>query len=254
MIKKTIKHRTFDDFSIRKFNFALSRSLVSLLEGVNDPKTAYTEFHILIEELYNKYFPIKTRIISKKSQSKPWITQVLVNRIKIRDKMCKLSNKGRIDRDIYKQFRNTLTQQIRDSKANYFNFQFDRCKNDIKKTWQIINKTTKKQKTAKQTIIYENENKVNIKDVPNKFIDYFSNIANELVSEIPPVEVKPESYLNKINYRSFFMSPIVSKEIESAINNLKDNGSGVYKVSTLVLKEIKETISSILSTIFNLCI
>ena len=50
------------------------------------------------------------------------------------------------------------------------------------------------------------------------------------------------------------MSPIVSKEIESAINNLKDNGSGVYKVSTLVLKEIKETISGILSTIFNLCI
>ena len=50
------------------------------------------------------------------------------------------------------------------------------------------------------------------------------------------------------------MSPIVSQEIESAIMNLKDNGGGVYKVSTLVLKEVKSTISIILSTIFNLCI
>ena len=48
------------------------------------------------------------------------------------------------------------------------------------------------------------------------------------------------------------MSPIVSQEIESAIMNLKDNGGGVYKISTLVLKEVKSTISNILATIFNL--
>ena len=36
--------------------------------------------------------------------------------------------------------------------------------------------------------------------------------------------------------------------------NLKDDGGGVYRISTLVLKEVKGTISNILSTIFNLCI
>ena len=50
------------------------------------------------------------------------------------------------------------------------------------------------------------------------------------------------------------MSPIVSQEIKSAIMNLKDNGGWVYKISTLVLKEVKSTISNILATIFNLCI
>ena len=130
---KTIKFRTFDDYSIRKFNFALSSSLVSLLEGVNDPETAYTKFHKLIDKLYNTYFPIKTKILSKKAQSKPWIKQVLVNRIKIRDRLSKLSNKGRINRNIYTRFRNSLTQQIRDSKATYFNTQFDKCKSNIRK-------------------------------------------------------------------------------------------------------------------------
>ena len=50
------------------------------------------------------------------------------------------------------------------------------------------------------------------------------------------------------------MSPIVSQEIEAAITNLNDNGGGVYKISTLVLKDVKRTISNILSSIFNLCI
>ena len=251
---KSIRYRTFDDFSIKKFNFDLLNSLVSLLEGVSDPQTAYTRFHKLIDESYNKHFPVKIKTLGKKAQFKPWVNQVLVNRIKIRDKLGKLSSKGRIDRRIYKQFRNILTQQIRDAKATYFNSQFDRCKSNIRKTWKIINNTTKKPKIAGQTIICENENVVKNENVPNKFIDYFSNIANKLVSEIPPVDVSSASYLSNSNYSSFFMSPIVNKEVESAIKNLKDNGSGVYKVSTVVLKDVKSTISNTLSTIFNLCI
>ena len=147
-----------------------------------------------------------------------------------------------------------LTKQIRDAKANYFNNQFDKCKNIIRKTWKIINNATKKTTNTSQTIIYENENVVNAKDVPNKFINYFSNIADTLVADIPPVDVSAESYLTNSNNNSFFMSPIVAQEVEAAITNLKDNGCGVFKMSTIVLKDVKYTISSILSTIFNLCI
>ena len=196
----------------------------------------------------------KVTKVSKKSQFKPWVNEVLVYRIKIRDKLGKLSSKGRIDRKIYTRFRNILTQQIRQSKATYFNTQFDSCKNNIRKTWKVINNTTKKQKLSKHTIICENENVIKPEEVPNKFIEYFSNIAQTLVSDISPVDISAESYLNNSKYRSFFMSPIVSQEVETAINNLKNNGNGLYKISTLVLKDVKSTISSILSTIFNLCI
>ena len=91
--------------------------------------------------------------------------------------MGKLSSKGRIDRRIYTRFRNILTQQIRDSKAAYFNTKFDRCKNNIRNTCKIIDNTTKKQKLSRQTINYKNENVVKTENVPNKFIDYFINIA-----------------------------------------------------------------------------
>ena len=79
----------------------------------------------------------------------------MINRIKVRDRLNKLSSKGRIDRKIYTKFRNDLTKQLRDAKATYFSQQFDKCKNNIKKTWQIINNTTKKRIKSNQTIIYE---------------------------------------------------------------------------------------------------
>ena len=138
--------------------------------------------------------------------------------------MFKLSSKGRIDRKFYAQFRNLLTKQIRDAKGTYFNNQFDKCKNDIRKTWKIINSNTRKKIKNSQIKICENENAIANEAVPNEFINYFSNIANELVSEIPEVDVSVESYLTNFNYSSFFMSPIVSQEIEAAITNLKDNG------------------------------
>ena len=131
--------------------------------------------------------------------------------------------------------------QIRNARATYFNNQFDKCKNDIRKTWKIINSNTRKKLKNSETIICENENVIAKENVPNKFINYFSNIANTLVSEIPQVDVSAQSYLTNLNYNSGIM-------------NLKDNGGGVYKISTLVLKEVKGTISNILSTIFNLCI
>ena len=60
----TIKYRVIDDFSIRKFKFALTNSLNSLLNEVTDPRTAFTKFYLLLDELYNKYFPIKTKIVN----------------------------------------------------------------------------------------------------------------------------------------------------------------------------------------------
>ena len=49
------------------------------------------------------------------------------------------------------------------------------------------------------------------------------------------------------------MSPVIEKEIELAIRNLK-NSNGVYTISTFVLKESASVLSQPLAHIFNLCI
>ena len=63
----------------------------------------------------------------------------------------------------------------------------------------------------------------------------------------------PHFFLKDKSSSSFFMNPIIEKDIETIINNLKTS-NGVHSISTLVLKEIKSVLSKPLSHIFNLCI
>ena len=131
----------------------------------------------------------------------------------MKDKLCRQSSKGRIDRKIYTDFRNDLTSQIRKAKASYFEDKFNMCKGNIKKTWNIINSTIKKQKASKKVVICDNDNIINNEDVLHKFINYYSNIANTIVSEIPVVNENFESFLGDPNLSSFFMSPIVNQDV-----------------------------------------
>ena len=91
------------------------------------------------------------------------------------------------------------------------------------------------------------------KEVPYKFIDYFINIPYKLVSKIIPVNINASFYFKNRSHNSFFISPVIDKDIETAIKNLKSS-NGIHTISTLVLKEIAPVISEPLSYILNLCI
>ena len=101
--------------------------------------------------MYDKYFPIVSKFITTKALLNPWITASLVNRIKIKDNLNKLSINGRIDRIVYTRFRNKVTSLIRQAKAKYFDQEFAKCRSNIRKTWKIINDTIRRK--AKENYI-----------------------------------------------------------------------------------------------------
>lgn len=249
-----IKYRNIDSVSLRKFKFALNASLIDSIYVVNDPKTAFELFLKIFSDIYDKYFPIKTKTVSHKSSIKPWVTSVLVKRIKIKDKLSILANKGRIDVKVFKDFRNVLNKQLRDAKSNFYDNEFNQCNGNIKKTWDIINETIKKKKSMKNINIVENDQIVNPSDVSNKFSTFFATIADKLVSEIPDTNVSTMSFLRNRVSNSFFMPAINPNDINNAISGLKDNGCGLYKVATSVLNESKSIINKPLAYIFDLCI
>ena len=100
----------------------------------------------------------------------------------------------------------------------------------------------------------EDNNIINENLIPNKFCNYFTNIAEQLVSNIPAGQKDPVSFLRNRNANSFFVSPIICEDIGSAISDLKDNGCGLYKFSTKLLIKIKPTLCKILEFVFNLCV
>jgi len=121
---------------------------------------------------------------------------------------------------------------------------------DIKGTWKIINSSVKKQIKFKKITISDNEGNVNLADIPDKFNNYFANIANELVSSLPQADTEASSYLKDRILNSFFSAPIVKKELENSISQLKVN-KGIHTISTSILSDIKSEISESLSYIFN---
>ena len=249
-----VKYRNIDSVSLRKFKYALNNSVINSVYEVSDAKLAFELFLKTFSELYEKFFPVKTKSVSHKSTIKPWVTTILAKRIKIKDKLGILANKGRIDQNVYKDFRNVLTKQLRKAKAEFYDKEFNESNGNIKKTWEIINKTIKKKSFTNNINIIENEQIVKSSDVPNQFSKFFANIAEKLVSQIPATNANSASYLRNRISNSFFMPSINYNEIDNAIKELKDNGCGLYKFATTVINESILTINKPLAYIFDLCI
>ena len=175
---------------------------------------------------------------------KPWVTPSLVKRLKIRDNLGRLAGKGRINRKTYTDFRNKVTKQLRELKNKYYNQEFENSKGSIKKTWDIINSSIKKRKISNKVILYDNESLVNTEDIPDKFIDYLTNIPNQLISELPNSSTNVNMYLKNKQRNTFFLYHIQSNDIEDAIGNLKNNGCGLFNFSITVLDSVKSDASS----------
>ena len=125
----------------------------------------------------------------------------------------------------------------------------------LKKTWSTINSVIRKNKhNANIDIVEDNGSKVPHSDVPNSFVDYFTNIATNLTSQLPNYPMNPTQFLSNRIINSFVFFPANATEIEKIINDLKDNGAGLHKISNSVLADSTKVISPILSVIINKCI
>ena len=175
--------------------------------------------------------------------------------MKIRDNLKKLANRHIINDNIFKNFHNILTTELRQAKSDYFTNKFNEAQGDMKETWQTINNVIKPTLNSHKDIkIIHNDISVSNDEIPNAFIEYFTGIAQKLTTQLPTSVNTVSYYLNNKINESFFMSPIISNEVSLAINNLKNNGKGVNIVSTITLKENKTILSEVLAHIFNNCI
>ena len=214
---------------------------------------AFTQFLNIFQNIYNAAFPLKTKIITYKQAQKPWVNEILIKRMKIRDKLHKLANKNRIDRKIFTVFRNRLTAQLRQAKTKYYAEQFKIYDNNIKKTWDLINSVIKSKKNiSKVSLSDEDGNYLNESTIPSKFVDHYTSIASQLTSKIPPSRADASTYLSNRVQQSFFLTPITTNEVSSVIDDLKNKGNKVNSVATSVLVDCKHLISPLIAHLIDL--
>ena len=249
----SIKFRLINDKNQRTFNCYLNHFKIN--DVLNDylAKSAYTKFLNIFQNSYEKSFPLKTKIISQKDESHPWIKESHLNDMKERDKLCKLSKKKKIDKNIYTEFRNKLKERLRIAKSEYYKQQFEFHKNNAKKTWEVINKVIKSKRTRPKICLSDDEgNKYNDNEIPSKFIEYYTSIADKLTAEIPETQNDASTYLTNRIGHDFQMSPIYPAEVDNIIDELKSNGNNPNSIATSVLVNSKHILTPIICHLINL--
>ena len=251
-----IEYRLINDATLRKFKYALENNTeLNELYQENIGQTAFSKFLNIFNKLYDHYFPIKQLKLTRKGVHKPWISLSLITRMKIKDNLFKRSKRSLADRKIFTDFRNLLNTQIRNAKSEYYTNKFNENEGSIRETWKTINSAIKMKHQSKATInLKENDIIIENNDVPNKFINYFTEIPNKLTSQLPTPNRNASSYLKDRIIDTFSMSPILNTEISKSVNKLKYNGKSSKTISTLVLKDnSKKTLRNIILSSKWLC-
>ena len=253
---KKITYRAFSEYAFERMYRELhSRKIDYLYE--TDIDHGLTEIDKIIYECYNKACPIKTKNISYKDQTKPWINHDIKNQLKKRQAMFALYKSNRISKISYTRIRNQVTSLIRTAKREYYRNKFQDSKNDVRKTWNIINSILKPHSDKKNlgitSIVSNNEIYVEKNQIASIFNEYFSSIGSKISDSIPvDPDITPSQFMSSISIQnSFVFHPIFTHDVKSVILNLKNSSSSVKTYPTKVLKIIEPIVSPILTKFIN---
>ena len=156
---------------------------------------------------------------------------------------------------MYKRLRNRINGEVKSTKASYYASAFILSNGDSRKTWQLINELTSRQRNnASVKELKLNENSVtNSHELSNAFNDHFSTTGTKVANEVSLV-TDGSSYADYIvsSNNKFFFSPISSSNVFSLLNKLsKSKATGLNNISGKLIRESADLISIPLCNIFN---
>ena len=250
-----VKIRDMKNFNEKNFTDELSS--LNRIDTHLSTNESFNRLHKNFLQTLNKHAPL--RYLSKKeikTSQKPWLTKGILTSIKIKRKLF-ASYKNTLDDTIYskyKIYRNLLNTLLRKSKKMHYRSFFTDNSNNIKKTWNEINKIlNRKRKT--QLNLHLNINGTLTTDktkISNTFNQYFVNVADNLSKKIPLTNNKYQDYLKNPNKCSFFIKETTPHEINLIIQSLKSsNTTDIFGISTKFVKIASTAIEAILASIYN---
>lgn len=262
----TKSSKTKQTFTFRPINSLTEGRIRDKLSNINwsnlDHMTAneaYQSFSTIIQNTLNSEAPLKTITLTDKfSNREPWYTkgmQKSSNTLQklYRKKLDKPNDQARIIK--YTNYRNLFNKIKRIAKRTHFEKQLDKYQNDIKKTWQTLQKLISREndKSNMTEYIMHNNNKVdNPIDIANIFLQHFSQIGAKLADKIKLPNKQATEFLTQPAQHNVFLSPTDEFEILRVIDKLKNKTSHAHDgISCKLLKSIKYEICQPLSLLIN---
>ena len=217
-------------------------------------------FHSRLQDHVNHFLPVTHRRINAMAlRREPWMTQSIIKSIRKSKQLYHqtLKTNSQTSRERYTEY-NAMLQKVKcHARKHYFNTKCRENKNNTRKLWQLINKTTSKINDKTSIIEYLNSNGVqlhNPEDITNQFGEYFATVGNKFANKIAKPSRNIDEYLCAIrsNKKTIFLQPTTPQEVQKLIKNLPNKRSSGYDgINNVILKEICDQISSPLSHLFN---
>ena len=215
----------------------------------------FTAFYQILNEIYDKSFPVKK--IKKKFNliNEPWVTNQLRKCIRKKYRLYNQLKRGLITRSSFKKYKYILQWVIKKIKYKYYNDKFKSYSGDAKKCWSEINNVLRRKVKTGINEIEDGDGCLVVgQQMVTYFNDYFSNIAHGLLSDRPPpTDINLLSNINSVT-ESCFMSPTNDFEVMDTLRTLPNKGNSFYDIKPNILMLIFDIIVPIITYFYNECI
>ena len=211
-----------DEKALNAFKNAIQPEI--LLSKINkningDPNHTFDVIQSEIRNAKELHLPSKrVRFNKYKHKSKNWITSGILKSIHFRDKLyskfksCRPSDQSLpVHKSRYNNFNKILKKAIKEAKSNYYDAEFSKYSDNVKKSWQTINQILNRDKKSNQFPSQIKINNTHISDkqkIADHFNGYFACIGENLADNIPMAKHTFDKYLNNRILTSFSFKTI----------------------------------------------
>jgi len=250
----------------RSINLEATNNISNAIKAINwqylehmNIDDAYLNFTQELTNILDKFAPeTKISIPASCIIRDPWMSKGLLKSSKTLNKLYKQKlnkDKTHPTHIKYLQYRNMYNKLKRETKLTYYDDLFKKYKNDIRKTWSVLNSLIGRvndKSTISDTFKINNCSITNKYEIANEFCEYFTNVGLKYANNIPKSKFTSKHFLRDMNKQSMFMAPTDQEEINKTIDIVKrKNSAGHDNVSSSLLKDIKVEISQPLEILFN---
>ena len=254
-ILKTITLRPISDENIHNFLNVFNNEDLNNIRYIDDPNIAFNSFYNKLYDIYTTSFPTKRKKVKHRFINEPWITPTLKKCIRKKFYLYNLLKRGLITRKYFNNYKRLLIWVTKKIKNRYFQEKFSGAENNVRKTWQNINTVLRRKNKTEINKLIDLDGRLFTKEsLTNKFNDYFTGIAQNLLNNIQmPLNNAFLNYFDPV-LNSCFLYPTNNIEVFNILMSLSNKGNPIYSIKPSLLKLLNDKLIPILTYLYNFCI
>lgn len=220
-------------------------------------------FLFFLEILKEKISLASHTIKNYSKKLKPWLSNTVIRKISLKNKLYKLSKKHPNNRRLkkkYKKLCKSVAESVKIDKSNYYIKRFSDSKNNCRAQWRLVNELVGACGGAKSEIVKIISNNVTYdksQDIANIMNSFFITAPIRIIDRSitdTDARISDSLHSNYVN-KSLFLFPVTGLEVFRVINSLKNNKSKAFDgITTSCIKRISLNIVDILTVLINRCL